>query len=208
MNKDSKQNSALTIIPMAPQAIKYHNEMYPKMIESLNLLSITPISVFVCGPSSKIDPITEKITNKKIDIINELRQRGVAALVGEEEVAKLKAIDNDNGRAIKPDNVYEKVIAEQCDLNVVIRSSPGSVAETHEFISQPHIAYKTAICVDKADSEGYSSTGSVTLHRKQHYPVFDYTFPDDIDSCHLKGVILDWVEHHQMAKGLNAKGLS
>lgn len=205
MDEDKKQSKpALSIIPLKPQAIRYHNEMFPKMMESVDQLTKTPISVFICGPSDETNPITQK----KIDIINDLRGREVTALIGEEEVAVLKAHDREAGKMEKTDNAYEIVIAKTCDLVIVIRSSPGSIAETHEFIGHPDVSYKTAICIDKTDSEGYSSTGLVAQHRKLQHPIFEYTFPDDIDSCRLKTQLVEWVQTHQIAKGCQVKGLN
>ncbi|MEN8614216.1 hypothetical protein ABFB09_02880 [Dehalogenimonas sp. THU2] len=202
MQDDLKSITYPSIVPLTSRAQQYHNDMFSKMVESSKKLEITPISVFVCGPSANGHPVTQK----KIDIINELRAREVTAILGEEEVGRLKAEDNRLGNCAKPDNAYELLIAEAADLIVVIRASPGSTAEAHEFLSHSGIETKTLICVDKAHSGGYSDAGAILLHRNLGYPVYDYSFPEDIDSCKLKSKVIEWVRSHQIAKGMKQKG--
>ena len=101
---------------------------------------------------------------KKSDIINDLRDRDVAAIVGEDEVSRLKLEDKDAARDVKPDNVYELAIAQTVDLIVIIRASPGSVAEAHEFLTNQGTSHKTCVCVDRAHADSYSDTGAISLH--------------------------------------------
>ncbi len=190
-----------SINPMTPRAKQYHDEVFPKMVDAVERLSRTPLSVFVCGPSTG----EKTLLQKKIDIINDLRDRDVAAIVGEDEVSRLKLEDKDAARDIKPDNVYELAIAQTVDLIVIIRASPGSIAEAHEFLTNQGTSHKTCVCVDRAHADSYSDAGAISLHRVL-YRVIDYTFPDDIESCNLKSAVVQWVKNHQIAKGLQQKG--
>ena len=143
---------------------------------------------------------------KKVDIINNLRENDITAIVGEEEVSKLKLADEMAGREFQPANVYEFAIAQTVDLIVIIRASHGSVAEAHEFLTNQTTAHKTCVCVDRAHANSYSDAGAIALHRRL-YPVIDYTLPDDIQSCHLKSAVVQWVKNHQIARGLQQGGI-
>jgi len=191
-----------SINPMTHRAKQYHDEVFPKMVDAVERLSRTPLSVFVCGPSTGEKPLLQK----KIDIINDLRDRDVAAIVGEDEVSRLKLEDKKSARDVKPDNVYELAIAQKVDLIVIIRASPGSIAEAHEFLSNRDTSHKTCVCVDVAHANSYSDAGAIWLHRRI-YCVIDYTYPDDIESCNLKSGVLQWVKYHQMAMGLQQQGI-
>jgi hypothetical protein len=198
---DKFVGQAPVIIPMTPKAIKYHNDIFASISKEVEKISSTPISVFVCGPSNGVQPLVQK----KVDIINDLRKQDVTAIVGEEEVSQLKLKDREKGKPIQPDNAYELAIAQRVDLIVIIRASPGSIAEAHEFLSNYEIAYKICICVDKAHAGGYSDSGAISLHRTI-YRVIDYVYPDDIENCTLKSSVMKWVQDHRTAKGLHQRG--
>ena len=200
---DTSVNHNLSIIPLTPIARQYHAQVFPRMLKELERLARTPLSVFVCGPSKGEEPLLKK----KIEIINDLRLHDVTALVGEEEVERLKREDTKAGKVPKPDNVYELVIAKTVDLIVIIRASPGTIAEAHELLNDHDISQKTCVCVDRAHKDSYSDAGLILLHRNKLCPVIDYSYPDDIESCELKSAVLQWVESHQMAKGLQQKGV-
>jgi hypothetical protein len=199
--QDESVNQPFIINPMTSKAKHYNDEIFLHMIDAVEKLKRTPLSVFVCGPSNGETPLLQK----KIDIINDLRANDITAIVGEEQVSRLKLADENAGRTIQPDNIYELAIAQTVDLIVIIRASPGSIAEAHEFLNHHDISPKTCVCVDTAHADSYSDAGAISLHRSIS-KVIDYANPQDIESCHLKSAVVKWVHDHQLAKGMQQRG--
>ena len=96
-----------------------------------------------------------------------LRERGFDATTGEESVKQLGEKDEAVHGYRKTDNVYEMIAAEASELVVIIRqASPGSIAETHEFLQNETVASKTHLYLDQANKNGYIANGFVLMHEK------------------------------------------
>lgn len=193
------------LLPRTSKAAQYHEQVFlPKLTKRLEELSRIPLDVFVCGPNEASNPLTKK----RLDTVNELRELGHNALMGEEIIPELKERDKAAHRPVRPDNVYEREVALQSDLVVIFRASPGSVAEFHEFQAIPEIAVKTLVFADKAHETSYSSAGALAMHSDLYGKVEFYISPDDIDKCKLKTKVLRVVENYRAAKWLRESGVS
>ena len=49
--QDKSVNHNLRINPMTSRAKHYHDALFPQMVDAVERLRRTPLSVFVCGPS-------------------------------------------------------------------------------------------------------------------------------------------------------------
>jgi hypothetical protein len=191
------------LIPLTVKAAKYQSIVFMREITSrLEELHQETLSIFVFGPNEAQNPLSAK----RIETINSLRSLGHAAFTGEEMVPKLIEIDVKNGHHEKPFNYYERILAEKADFIIIFCASPGSIGETHEFLSAPVIAQKTLVCIDEAFNDGYTSNGIVTGHKLINGQVIKYKSPDDLIQCKLKTSVLNRTEDFQIAKAIQKIG--
>jgi hypothetical protein len=187
------------IIPKTSRAKEYHNRFYLarslKVIEEINS---EPVTVFICGPSQEED---KRLTTKKIDTVNELRNRGHDANTGEELVSELQAINPESNMTA---NVYENIAAAQSELVIIFCASPGSIGETHEFLSIPDIARKTLVFIDKKYKNGYTAKGVLEMHKSVNGLVEEYE-ENDIEECRLLTRSVEWVRDYQAMRWMNSK---
>jgi len=187
-------------IPKSPKAKDYHQRIYlPRVTKGLEEMRAQPVAVFVCGPTEE----SQALTRKKINTVNALRELGHDASLGEELVAEFSKQDADAGSPIQTANTYELIAASKSDLVIVFCASPGSIGETHEFLSVSTIGQKTLIFIDEQYSDGYTSVGILNTHKKLYRPLETYKSPEDIDNCTLMGKVIDWVQSYQSAKWIS-----
>ncbi len=190
-------NSPKDPIPKSPKAKDFHQRIYlPRIAKGLEEMRSQPVAVFVCGPTED----SQALTQKKIDTVTALRELDHDAYLGEELVAELSRQDAEAGSPIQTANTYELIAASKSDLVVVFCASPGSIGETHEFLSVAAIGQKTLIFIDEKYGNGYTSVGILALHQKLYRPLLTYKSPEDIDNCTLKGEVIEWVQNYQSAK--------
>jgi hypothetical protein len=190
---------------MTQKAAQYHSLVYMRNIAArLDELQQETLTIFVCGPSERSNPLTKK----RYDTVNALRADNHSAIIGEDEVPRLIKIDEEHGRKPKPFNNYERLLADECDLVIVFCASPGSIGETHEFLSAPNIAQKTLVYADEVHKSGYSAKGALTEHERLYGKVIYYKYPDDIEQCNLKTQIIDRVEDLKIAKAMQKVGFA
>ena len=184
-------------VPKSLKAKDYHERIYlPRVAKALEAMRTLPVAVFVCGPTEE----SEALTRKKINTVSALRDLGHDASLGEELVAELSKQDADAGSPIQTVNTYELIAALKSDLVIVFCASPGSIGETHEFLSVSTIGQKTLIFIDEQYSNSYTSVGILSSHKKLYRPLETYKSPEDIDNCTLMGKVIDWVKNYQSAK--------
>ncbi len=191
--------------PKTHKAAEYHSRVFAAKVEGkLEEMAKLPVSVFVCGPSEPQDLLCKK----KIDIVNALRENSHDAMLGEEEVEELKQRDRASGRPVRLDNVYENEIASAADVVVILRGSPGSVAEFHEFFQNPNIEAKMYVFADGAHDAGYSSAGALNMHELLQGKVVRYKSPDDITNCTIKTRVQEIVSNFQAAKWIRQQHIA
>jgi len=185
------------LVPKSPNAKEYHKRVFlPRVAKELEKLNSLPVTVFVCGPTEDSQPLTRK----KLDTVNALRELGHDVNVGEELVSELSNEDLNKGSPVQTANTYELIAASKADLVIVFCASPGSIGETHEFLSVATIGQKTLIFIDEKYGNSYTSVGILASHKKLYRPLETYKSPDDIDNCTLMSKVIDWVRTFQSAK--------
>ena len=95
----------------------------------------------------------------------------------------------------------EMIMMRACDLIVVIVDSPGTNNELGAISTHSDLAQKTHAFLDVTFVGGlaHQCCELVSQLKGEHYC---YTYPDDIDGCHLKTRIADLVTNIQLIKYL------
>jgi hypothetical protein len=144
--------------------------------------------ILVWGPG----PNGGKLYEKRVQIRNQLRKLGHAALFSEE-------IDSISNMNIPPD-VRELQQATLADFLVVLQASPGSTAEVHDFGRFLQLGDKMLIFIDEHHIHGYSYTGLLTTLSGLFNNVVAFKHPEDVEQCFLLGKVLERVRLLQFAK--------
>lgn len=207
MEDKSESSNLSPLVPKTPEAAAYHHDVFvPYIYEKLQeAIKKVQLSILVCGPN--IADEDNPLAKKRTDTINRLREDGFDAYTGEEIVAELSKLDEENEKPEKPADVYEMIAARRSDLVVIFRSSFGSVAELHDFLADKEIANRLWLFADKKHKQGYSSNGKVISYEKTQRPVIYYDNPKDIDKCALLTRVLDIAHDHRVAKYGQINGL-
>lgn len=202
-NKDSNLSP---LVPKNAKAAKYHTEIFvPQLYQQLqDKIRNTQLSILICGPNLE-DP-NNPLAKKRADTINELRKESFDAYTGEEIVSELGEMDEQNGYSTKPAHIYEMVAARNSEIVIVFRSSYGSVAELHDFLSDREIAHRLWVFADEAHKQGYSSNGRIISYEKNQRPVNYFKSPEDIDECKLLTAVIEIANNHRIAKFAEING--
>lgn len=129
------------------------------------------LSILVWGPSLCVDSV---VSRKRIEIRDALRRDGHSAAFSEElecsePYTSLKSV--------------ELAQARTADLIIILlESSPGAVAETHDFADRPELVGKCYIFVPVAYRSGYSSRGILKDIEEGYGGVYWYE-PDELRAC-------------------------
>ena len=197
-NTINKSENSFGFIPKTTKAKEYHEKYFlSRAVKKLKEINNLPVQVFVCGPTLEAN---KPLALKRNDTIDELRKLGHDANSGEELVSELKKYDDGD---LKTTNVYERIVAAQSELIVIFCGSFGTVGETHDFLNIPEIAQKTLVFIERSNTGGYTGQGVIELHKITG--LVEMYDPEDIDSCKLKGKVLEWVRHCQSIKWMSGK---
>jgi hypothetical protein len=176
-------------VPMSPRAQQYFNSVFKPQYEALQqAVKQTPLVILVWGPGASAGDLYQK----RVQIRDELRRRGHAAVFSEEL---------EGGG---PDSLSQKGIeflqAQAADLIVVMQASYGSVAEVHDFAEHRVINFKMLIFIDERAADGYSYRGALAELKILYNNVETYKYPDDITQCNLLKKVVEKVDVLQMVK--------
>ncbi len=95
----------------------------------------------------------------------------------------------------------ELVIMKEYDLIVTIVDSPGSIAEAAVIATKPQLAQKSSLFLDGAYVGGLVGEACRNAeHIGAHFRT--YSYPNDLDDCHLLGYIVERILQIQMMKYL------
>jgi hypothetical protein len=145
--------------------------------------------VLIWGPSSK----GGDLYNKRVQILNRLRELGHAAFFSEE-------IDSENPLQDIPLHIREAHQAQLSDLIVLLHAPYGSAGELHDFVHIPAIRSKLLVFVDEKRVTGYSYQGALTILQKEYNSVVTYKSPEDITECRLLGAVVEKIQLHRHTK--------
>src|SRR5262249_30769992 len=91
--------------------------------------------------------------------------------------------------------------AHRADFIVVLYSSPGSIAEVHDFGGFLKVlGSKMLVFVDSRYIHGYGYSGLLTELKADFNNVHEYQYPEDITECHLMGVVDEKLGRLRIAK--------
>ncbi len=84
----------------------------------------------------------------------------------------------------------ELIQAHRADFIVVLYSSPGSIAEVHDFGALLKIlGTKMMVFVDSRHTQGYGYSRLLSELKAEFANVNHYTHPEDITVCHLMAAV-------------------
>jgi len=168
-------------VEMGDRAREYYAKTflvkYKQMQEDVET---TPLVVLIWGPGAAGGRLYEK----RVQIRGVLRNNGYVAVFSEE-------IDAECGTLHASAKGRELLQALNADFIVVIYSSPGSIAETHDFSGFQEIGPKMLIFIDSRHVDGYGFQGALGDLKRIYNNVHTFTDPQDIDECHLVARILE-----------------
>jgi hypothetical protein len=157
------------------------------------------LDILVFGPqvtTMSSDARTLSLQKKRIQIRDELISRGHNAKYAEELVDP--TLTGPDSNAV----FQELLIMSSYDLVVNVVDSPGSIVEATMVALRPDIAQKTALFLDGNYVGGLvHSTCMQAKEMGAHYQT--YSYPNDLDECHLLGFVLDRVRITQKKKYLS-----
>jgi len=135
----------------------------------------TPLVVLIWGPGAGGGDLYQK----RMQIRDELMTQGYAAVFSED-------IDTQCGDLNMSSKARELLQAYAADFIVIIHSSPGAIAETHDFAGfLQDLGRKLLVFIDSRHVDGYSYTGALFELRAAYNNVRTYVYPEDISQCHL-----------------------
>ncbi|MBI5030212.1 MAG: hypothetical protein HZB51_06775 [Chloroflexi bacterium] len=181
--------ASLQPVPLSPRAKEYFNTVFkPKYQQLQEAVKQTPLAILVWGPGASAGDLYQK----RLQIRDELRRRGHAALFSEE-------LESSSPESLSQKGI-EFLQAQAADFIVVMQASYGSVAEVHDFAEHRVINFKMLIFIDERATDGYSYRGALAELKTLYNNVETYKYPDDITQCHLLTKVLEKVNVLQMVK--------
>lgn len=192
----------ISIVPKSERAQQMH-EQYKMDIEGhINDFKALPLNIIVWGPGEAYDAAQGKlklIRNKRLEMLNALRQDGHNANFSEElreEIKSLKELGN-----LK----IEELIQAQCaDMVCLLWGGSGSIGEAHDFGNLKEIAPKIILFVEKIERETYAD-GMIEqfLTLGGHLERFD---ENDLTACKVVGKAVGWALRFRKNKYLCQAG--
>ena len=185
---------SLDAVPLSPRAKEiFETKFKPRLAQIQIERTQVPLTILVWGSGPGDAPMYAKRTQ----IRDELRRLDHAAFFSEDLAAMKKPGESEK--------TFEYEQAKSADVIIVLMVSFGSVAEVHDFADDRDIASKMLVFVSDAATGGYSYQGALTDLKATFRNVETFHAPDDIVSCRLKTIALDYVNHLQATKWLAAK---
>lgn len=175
---------------MSPQA-KAHFDKYVRWIkDDMSDIETTPLVILVWGPGESGGDIFQK----RVQIRQMLRERGDVALFSEELDEACKGFAGSS-------RAKELIQAHRADFIIVLYSSPGSIAEVHDFGGFLKVlGTKMLVFVDSRHINGYGYTGLLSELKAEFNNVHHYKYPEDIAECHLMAAVDEKLGRLRIAK--------
>lgn len=168
-------------VPMTRRARQHYEKQFlTKYKRYIKQVNNTPLTLLIWGPGESGGALYQK----RLQIRGMLRKLGFAAVFSE-EVEKKHPIPGLSSKA------KELLQACSADLIVVLQSSPGSIAEVHDFAGLVDIGSKMMIFVNEEFEAGYSYAGALTELKTEYGNVHMFKYPRDIEQCYLAGKVIE-----------------
>jgi hypothetical protein len=149
------------------------------------------VAVLIWGPSPAD---ASPISNLRKELKAKLMERGHLAVFSEQIVSRK------NGLSIK---TQQRMHAQYFDLIVSLPSSPGSIAEIHDFIGDPRLNKKMMIFLDNQFRRGYSNQSLEASSTVRTYETFFYNGVKGLKK--VKNTVLKEVQKIREEKYSNQK---
>jgi hypothetical protein len=130
--------------------------------------------------------------NKRVQIRDELRARGQAAILSEE-------IADASSETILP-RVQNLMQATASDLAVVIVATLADIANANDFSADKIVQSRLLVFAPEAALVALEYRNAVAQLTKQVDSVKSFVLPRDLESCHLKTMVLDKLGELQLVK--------
>jgi hypothetical protein len=180
---------------MSPAAQAHYKKYVRWLKDDMSDIEATPLVVLVWGPGESGGDLFKK----RLQIRDELREHGDVALFSE-ELDKVCTDFTGSARA------KELIQAHRADFLVVLYSSPGSIAEVHDFGGFLKIlGSKMLVFVDSRHVSGYGYSGLLSELKADFNNVHEFKYPEDITECHLMGAVDEKLGRLRIAKWWAAK---
>lgn len=173
MISNHSQNDLVISIPSAQTAEgeAVRNEYIQRLNNRLDDYRRLPLNVLVWGPGATSDTLARK---KRVDIKNELKNRGHNAMFSEEI--------EQYGRDL-PLTVREKAQVETADMVIVmLEDAPGALVEVYRFATQYHLGKKFCILIPRKYDGGFPGQDIQQVLNIQVQSVFWYT-EEELKRC-------------------------
>jgi hypothetical protein len=139
-------------------------------------------------------PAGADLFQKRQQIRGLLRLRGDAAFFSEE----LDVAYSDFSASAR---ARELLQAHGADFLVVLYSSPGAIAEVHDFGGFLYeLGSKMLVFIDSRHVSGYGYTGLLSELKARFNNVQTFEYPKDIVECHLTGAVEERLKSLRLAK--------
>ncbi len=163
--------------PLTPEAQRYFQRKFLPRIRSLRQkIRKEALAICIWGPGTPEYPLFQV----RVDLLNELRQLGHVAFFSE-ELTKQSGLPI-SSQGMPSLRTEEFLHASAADLIILIRCSPGSIAEFHDFAQFRSIAQNMVVVTDESDTFGYSDKGALLEHERLYGKVIRYGNSADIVS--------------------------
>ena len=171
-------------IPLTEEAQKERERFLSEVQKQAGRARKISLTVLVWGPSENTD---NAVAVKRMNIRDRLRKIGHNALFSEEISDK----DFFKGLSEKGKEFVEVVSAHV--VIVLLESSPGALAEAHDFCNHPDLAEKFYVMIPQQYKEGYSGQGAIKDLDDGFGGVYWYA-EGEIESCRVLEKAVDRVE--------------
>lgn len=180
---------AINPASLSPRAASYFQNVFQARFAALQQqIPQTPFSVLLWGPG----PGSLALYNKRVQIRDELRARGQAAFLSEE----VAPASND---AILP-RVQNLLQATAADLVVVMVATMADVGNASEFSADKVVQNKLLVFAPAAALVMPAYRDALAQLEQQYDNVKSFLLPQDLESCHLKTMVMDKLAELQLVK--------
>lgn len=159
----------------------------------------TKLKILIFGPSEPASGSGEyqiKLYKKRVAIKERLVQLGHVSLFSEE--IQKEAISTLSGQ-IPNLEIFERIQIEQADTVIMLRTSPGSLGEFHDFHRVTDCVKKMYVLFDRDHKENYCHGGADQVFATNGGKLDEFSYPDDIDRCNLLNKVEDHIKKLQEA---------
>lgn len=171
-------------IPLTEEAQKERERFLSEVSKQVERTRKISLTVLIWGPSENAD---NPVAVKRVNIRNHLRGIGHHALSSEEISDKdfFKGLSEKSKEFLEVESAHVVI--------VLLESSPGALAEAHDFCNHPDLAEKFYVMIPRQYKDGYSGRGAIKDLDDAFGGVYWYA-EGEIESCRVLEKAVNRVE--------------